>query len=511
VENNAQQHAIQRISISILLLAAFLAGASVISHSTQITMGFSPDSASYLSGAENILAGRGYVDQHYYSPITVYPPGYSLMLAIGGRIGLDLKTSARIWATFLFGLIAMLSAMLTYLYTGSVVLALCASAIGLSSKDMIHNFSMVHSEAPFVVIVLIYLLLMSYYFETKRFMAFIAIVFVSSLAMMIRYLGACLILSTSILVMITESTMKQKIKYIIISGLGGIPTVFWFIRNAIVSKYIYVETVDTSMSFSAANWWKAAQTIKDWTNKPVGICLFLIFCILFLTTIGFREGSRKKIKTPITIMVVFIVSYILVLLASVRALRIATSFDGRILLPIFVPLLLVIVLSLYRLSKGLASRIDASKFRNSAQICCIVLICAFLLIAIRATRGNSDPFVRRGFTWLTGPDALHAFRTLDSKSIVFSNADDYIYLFTGRPSYRLPMVYRIDNLSEKMSDYDQKIAFLKNTLGRDGIIVYFNRSRRAYVPSEKDLQEILPLKIIVTTRDGTIYRVAYDN
>lgn len=468
-------------------------------------MGLSPDSATYLSGADHLAAGAGFVNHQYKTPITVSPPGYSLLLAAGSLIGISTKEAARLWGALLFALTTSIVSYLAFRFTGSLIIATALGTVAFSSKDLIHAFSMVHTEAPFLVVISIYILLAVKFLEMNRLSDLILMSFLASVATMIRYVGAYLILTSAFLAVIRNSTIRSRVRSLAICAVSSIPLILWFFRNAMVSKHLYVERTDSSMSFSEANMWKAVSTMKGWAGPEATFVLLFVF--IFLASVSFKKERPKEMRPPMILAAALILSYVSVLIASVWFLKIATPFDQRILLPVFIPALLLTFLIFHYVSAKARPAFRSSEFRKVGGVLCIASLVFFVMLSVRLARGYSNPLMVRGFTWHTGPLTIQAFKQLDPGPIVFSNADDYIYLFTGKPAYRLPMVYRIDDPSQRMPDYDSKIKTLIKLIGKDGIIVYFNRHRRAYVPSEADLMRILPMDVVTKTKDGIILKV----
>jgi hypothetical protein len=138
---------------------------------------------------------------------------------------------------------------------------------------------------------------------------------------------------------------------------------------------------------------------------------------------------------------------------------------------------------------------------------CMSALFTLLVVSALTSMRLSDPDIVRGYRRSEAHEVLEAFEAMDPQEIVASNVDDFIYLFTGRPAYRLPQLYDLYDPEIKVDDYEAQVNWLRDVLGEDGIIVYIPRFKRYYLPSEQELTKLLPLNLVVRTSDGAIYRI----
>jgi len=90
---------------------------------------------------------------------------------------------------------------------------------------------------------------------------------------------------------------------------------------------------------------------------------------------------------------------------------------------------------------------------------------------------------------------------------IYSNAPDAVYILTGRETRMLPLKTN-PNSNRPNAGYRQAIETMTQSGEYDpGIIVYFDTVSRWYLPSEDELQDLLPLRPLTHVVDGTVYRI----
>ncbi|GAI92915.1 unnamed protein product [marine sediment metagenome] len=127
---------IHRDQLKLLVLIVFsgVCASVLMLWITSIGPGVSPDSTVYLGVARSLLSGDGLVAAG--KPLTHYPPGYPLSLALAGRLlGADLLQTQRLFGAFLFGVNTVLFGIAVALCTDCSLLAagVAVSAFVLSA------------------------------------------------------------------------------------------------------------------------------------------------------------------------------------------------------------------------------------------------------------------------------------------------------------------------------------------------------------------------------------------
>jgi hypothetical protein len=97
-------------------------------------------------------------------------------------------------------------------------------------------------------------------------------------------------------------------------------------------------------------------------------------------------------------------------------------------------------------------------------------------------------------------------------NLIFSNAPDFVYTLTGQ---RAAMIPRKVNPSKSLQSslpnqhYAADIARMREELKKHkGILIYFDGDDRLwYLPSKSELETSLPLRVLKTASDGTVYGI----
>jgi hypothetical protein len=104
-------------------------------------------------------------------------------------------------------------------------------------------------------------------------------------------------------------------------------------------------------------------------------------------------------------------------------------------------------------------------------------------------------------------EILAQVRALPLPTRIFSNADDAIYLLTGRRAETLPEQISLFT-TEKNDDYEAELAYMSRQLREsNGVIVYFSIGRHPNLVSSAELEARLTLRTLYAAADGTIYAV----
>lgn len=478
--------------LSAILVLAFVCGFLISWRSTSVSPGFTPDSVTYLSAARHLLAGKGYVDHNYFKPITIYPPVFPVLLALTGAS----NQGARLLLAVLFGLNALLTSYLCYRITGSLLSGLIAASLFLSTGSQISVHKMVFSEPSFLFFALsCFIVLISYKEKrNKRFLVCAGVL--ASLACLTRYVGisVCFAGIASILYW----NRKERIGHaILFSFIALFPLTVWFLRNHFLVGTLYVDAPQ-GQPWTASNAALLLRSIKPWLGNPTGAYPILIIaaCVGAYSWKPAAANRQNRLHFP---AVAYSILYPSVYLGATTVFSTFQAFDGRALAPLY-PFLLVLFLSACdRLPKWIPPLRPIV-----GLLLCLVSMLALLRLNQRDAIGYSNPNAVTGIKESLAPETLKAVQTLDEKTVLLSNMDDYIWLFSGRPCYRLPYLYLKDR-SQKLPGYEERILWLKDQMKGNGVIVYVRAVQRPGLSTEDELKQLLPLKLLKETSDGALY------
>jgi hypothetical protein len=105
-------------------------------------------------------------------------------------------------------------------------------------------------------------------------------------------------------------------------------------------------------------------------------------------------------------------------------------------------------------------------------------------------------------------ESLRFVGRLDTTTPVYTNAPDLIYMFLDRRTYMLPR--KLDPYSRLPNGhYEIEVAEMKRTLrDKNGVVAYFDaESREWFLPSLKDLETKIDLRMISGESDPVIYAI----
>jgi hypothetical protein len=189
----------------------------------------SPDSITYLSVADHIRSGRGLTD-FTTKPMTVFGPLYPLLLAIGGR---SLLWARVIGACSIAAGTAVMGIILRRRTHPAVAVA--GALAFAASIGMVRMASVVWSEAPYAVIALAMLAVLSGVPLTARVAALGGVL--AGLGFLTRYAGVGLLVTGA--VMVVTATWNRDHPAVVIRRLGiflgcgiGVGSI-WAIRNIV--------------------------------------------------------------------------------------------------------------------------------------------------------------------------------------------------------------------------------------------------------------------------------------
>ena len=134
-------------------IVAAIAAAALVGIATRNGSAISPDSATYVAGARNLVAGNGYSD-FALVPITDWPPGLSVTLAALHGAGVGALTAARWLNAAALAAVVLLTFALGRRYLTRGWLALAAALIAGFAPAMLGVFSFIWSEPVFCALCL---------------------------------------------------------------------------------------------------------------------------------------------------------------------------------------------------------------------------------------------------------------------------------------------------------------------------------------------------------------------
>lgn len=511
-----------RISeVCLLLVLAFL-GMTAMLWATRWGIGLLPDSSAYVGGARSLLKGSGY----RFTPagegfpggpaITQWPPCLSFALALIGLItGLDPADGCRALHVFFFAANALFVGWVLLNETRSFWFSAAGVLFMLTSPSMLYIHSAAYSEPLYIFLGLWGLWLLSQYLKNPsgRTPLVVASLFMG-LAFLTRYAGASLIFTgLAVLWLWNKGGIKRKIvDGILFTTLSCFPILFWFLRNFFMAGSF---SNRDPLAFHPPVWRHANSlfsTLSTWL-VPAGLPA-VVRGIVLLTALGVVLAAlavtlfKRRRSLPIVLRVLagFIVFNFLFYVFSITFIEEA-AIDDKTLAPWFFAGV-ILVLSLAHsvwIHAGPRLRTGLVVFFAAFSAVCLVRAGLWLNESQKDGRGYSSR------AWKESETMLKA-RSFPPSLPLYSNGPDVIPLLAGRwangiPAKGIPGRKHASEKEKKNPGFSSELEQMRETLReRGGVVIWFDRiDWRYYYPTEKELEEVVPLRLEERLADGSIY------
>ena len=439
----------------------------------------SPDAVFYVGTARNWVDGRGFTPPTGVPPLEHFPPGFTVVLAALGKLGLDPLTGARVVnALALAGIVALVG-MVVRSRTGSVPAALVASVLAAAAVDLLALSGSALSEPLFILLAVAGLVALAAYLDEPRpallagASAFVAAAFLT------RYVGVALVLAG-----VAGLSWRRRWLAAGVFGAATVaPVALWLLwaGGGASDRSVAFHMFGADYLGQAVR--PLARWLVPWPGPPAGLVLAVVVVVAGVMV------ARRLVATPLTwLLVAFTVAYLAMLLANRLFTDASGRLDARFLAPLHVVAILLAVPALHRLKPPALAVAGA-------------LVVAQVVGAVAWTAGglSDDSIRRRGYT----AAALQESSVMAGlPEPLYSNAPDAVFFLTGRPALAIPA--EKDYLTgEANPRYAEELAALR------GYIAYFDAItfKRSFQPSRAELEAALPLEVVARDQVGILYRI----
>ena len=500
------------------LLCAIVLGLAILSFLATILctpggIGLYSDSVVYVGVARNLLRGEGFTyfdDNGQMAPVTHYAPLYPLIVSSVGLIGIDPLEGVRWVNALLFASNIMLVAWIVFASTQSVAASIVASFLAATAFPMVQIHSTALTEPLCLFLGFSGLYLIAWHIDgSKQWMLYLSALLIA-LSSLTRYAGLIFVL-TGTAALIWLSTWNWKTKVIragLFLGLSALPLFAWIIRNTLSAGNAVNRTFAVHL-----------PGIKDLASAIDAVCLWLFpvtllgeavwaRLLILLVVIGVLSWSATKmalLKSRLhQICVLFLFAYAAFVLASRSLLDAAIPLDTRMLAPAYFAAMIIVASAVW-VGRPLTSMSLLGR---------VTIYVVFMLSALQAIPAMA--WLKVSYTSGVGlaakgwkdSESMQLVGRLDARIPVYTNAPDLIYMFLDRRTYMIPR--KLDPYSRVPNrQYEIEVAEMKRNL-RDGngVVVYFDaESREWFLPSLKDLERKIGLRVISGESDPVIYGI----
>jgi len=389
----------------------------------------------------------------------------------------------------------------------------------LTSSNMLSNHAWAMSEPAFLFFGMLGLGLLAAYVERPTPLCLAGAVAAIGLAFTIRYLGVAFVAAgfIGLVVMPSPRNLRRRVaNAFLFAALSSIPMALFVLRNRIVRGGV----ADFQLGFHGLTWkqlWDGVNTVSSWlvpeAVPPFPRVAFLALVTSLAVAAALAVGRRRRGKRTgdqndpnaseiPALLAIFVVVYWFWLLGFITFASSGILFDSRYLLPVqAAAFILVLWLGHEWLSLPGTSRLK----RVAATLACVAVAGGH---AARSTRYAVR--ARGGLGYANaGLEAAAIFRTVRSlppQVAVFSNKPSAVHYFTGRPVLTIPV--KSDPHSGSTNPrFEREMNSLRQLLQDDrAAVVYLKGFGGAFVVSEDELTRRLPVRLLETSAEGSIYR-----
>ncbi len=501
----------QRLDRKLLLhLMLGLVGVLTILYSTRWGSGLSPDSLGYISGAENLLRGQGYshvTGMGQVEPTIQWPPLFSLALTPFGFVGISIFEGARWLNALLFGINILLVGYIVYRNT-SFWPSIFASLMILTSVDLIQLHAMAYSEPLYFFLGLSGLYSLARYVNnSKTYPLIISALFVSA-ATLTRYIGVTLIATLCVGILILgKRGLRQRLVDCFIAGfISSLPLLLFLIRNVLVSGRIsYVGTYQTHLLITARHIKGGLDTISLWLlpeSISFGLRALTLVAVVLVMLLMMARLRNRGTSSFLYLNVIYVFVYCLGLTLCITFVDPNLLYDLKYLSPVFVSVVLILTLSMYRISLR-ASRqvgIGMSAFCVLFSVFCVERA-VFVVNNIRQNGlGYESPVWQQS-------KIISSLKKLPGDVRIYTSFPPPIRFLSQREIRGLP--YKLHPMTGNPSpDYLPKLQEIGATSQSQRTVIICV-SLPPYFPSEDDLKQVLSLKEIIKAPEGSVYEVLH--
>lgn len=476
--------------------------------------GMSPDAVSYISTAEHLLEGKGYLDYDGL-PYLMWPPLFPTVLALLGLTGMEPHTAARFLNAVCFGLIVFCSGLLFSLRIRSRSLVILGAVAILLSFILLQLSAYAFSEPLFIVLLILFMFNISKFLETRQLKPLIFAALCAALATLQRYVGLTTIIAGvfSILLFTRKSVLLERLKYSLIFGAAACtPNAVWFIHNKLAAgsttaRHFYLKATVDWLVLRPLNgitpWFVTAKFPLATRLVIIGIFAGLLVTAVILRRLKFGKELAGNTSLPKACAVLILIYAFFTLSAAAFA---GADANERLWASLYVFLILFILIGLEAFGRllGLVLKKDWAAYLVVIVLCSLWLIFYSLPVVkqkINQFQKFGAPGINSAF-WHQSP-LIQWLKTHPLQGQVFSNEPATVYFWTGRYVRLSP--HRRGGVSRLIISLDQFKQLISKE--KNNYIIWSFKEPRPDLYNLKELNSMFKLKLLAQLQDGVVVKI----
>ncbi|MBL8050505.1 MAG: hypothetical protein JNM46_04730 [Anaerolineales bacterium] len=476
-------------------------------------LGASSDALAYMFSGTNWIKGNGLIE-YTGNPYILWPPLYPMLIGFLHAVGLSAFVSTHVIQFITFGLIAYTSSVfLLRIFPDDFAFALLGSFLLLTGPVVISTFYMIGTDYLFMLFPIALALLIQKYSEQQTWFILTLMGLTAALAMLTRYIGYALVLSTVIAVFYySTGSVFKRFFYASYSGVFSLSPFLWMLKTWQVTSENFREPL-TFIEYAS----QYTLGILDWLNifleneREVSNFHFsMVWGPIILAVIVLFLLSRKiQVFTP---MVTFSLGFGAIYTIALFSNALISYFNrlwGRFQLPIYFPLVILVLLVIQYGLKYL--RENHPRFYSPLAVLGIL----FLLFIGTSQVNRSIIIMQNARNGIIAENHVNT-QEMNENSVIqywrknppegsfklFSNYPEIIAFFTEQQTYASP---------RKSGVYDKTIIPLESytgnlfSSGQDVYLLWVEPHSYVHVYLPHELEPIAKIKIIFENEDGGLY------
>lgn len=391
--------------LALSLVLAFM-GFILVTAGWSTNASWQPDSYFYSGAAANIVEGHGvsFVDKKSgeLMPLTHYPPLTSLAVAFFSKFAfLSIPSAFMTLNALSLALIAFVFAYQAINASNQTRLGLFFATTGclsiVLSKHLLEAFQFQQSEPLFLLLVVLQCSVIYAYMQSYKIWLLVLSSILAGFAFLTRYVGAYLIISTSLLFLISRhKPLVVRIRDIFIYGaIFSISFFGWFLRNYLLTGSLHTHKMTegaVERTFAGIN--EITYFILP-GSLPFGIRIFALVCFILFCSWVLISTPYKSQTQKITLQSVYTSSAITYLLFQIcMCFVIKTRLNTRTLLPFILLIFMGYIIALCSRSKP-----DSNCFKEPAKKLVVLMLSGFVTLsfvrAVEHTYNDKTTFPNR--------------------------------------------------------------------------------------------------------------------
>jgi hypothetical protein len=485
-----------------------VAGIIIILKATALYgLGITPDSIHYLGCAENLRAGKGYLD-YDGTPYTHWPPLFPSLMALLSLTGIGPYVSGRIINALSFGGIIFLSGILIHQRIKSFLLAIAGTLTVFLSSTLLKDCTCLWSESVFIVLIIAFIYYITLYLEKERLRLLILAAVFAAISCLQRYAGLTAIIAGGILILFfnRKITLWKRFKHSFLFGFIAVaPLCLWIIRNRLVSKtnigYEFglhpdlLSWIVTSPLEDVTAW---LVTQELWLPVRLIIIGFFLSVLIVAKILRRHKSSDTKIAQ---VSGIFSLAYAVFVISSAIVVAEANERLWSVLFVFLVLLMLTAIEAIAELLDRFIKKPPVSNFLVSGIISLWLLFYCLPIVqqtvsddCEHGVSGVSSSFWRNAplAGWLKNHKLDGVFFSDDPEALYF------LHRIVAEPS-----LIKTDEITK----YREKLSSVKNNY----LIWYsmdyycFSGFRRSYICDLSEIAAKFQLKPVIVLPDGGVF------